>query len=100
MKLIVILLLTTSCASGLRSYRKVTTYTEIGVKCAQEYYYSFRYGKCIYIPSTYSPSGVSVNVEHIYKAASDVVIKLNKPIKRIGKIDCKVILANINKCSL
>jgi hypothetical protein len=106
--LIISLLLLQSCASELKSYRKVTTYTEVGVKCAQEYYYSLRYGKCMVLPSNYSPSGVSIETIHSFKPSLDRVISLNKRVshktkgitKTKPKIDCKVILDNINKCSL
>jgi hypothetical protein len=100
MKLIIIMSLAVSCASNLKSYRKVTNYTEIGVKCAQDYYYSLRYNKCIYMPGAI----VSRTLTSTYKASPDTVISLSKPIKRkakvVSKVDCKVILDNINKRSL
>ena len=109
MKLLIIsLLLLQSCASELKSHRKIITYTEVGIKCSQEYYYSLRYGKCVYMPPTYSPSGVSSIIEHSFKPTPDRRIAQNAPVlrkpkaivKTKPKIDCKVILDNINKCSL
>lgn len=108
MKLLIILLLCTSCASGLKSYSRKTIYTEVGIKCAQEYYYSLRYGKCVYMPPTYSPSGISSPPTITYTSSPDRRIALNAPVLRKTKtkvraktkINCKVILDNINKCSL
>ena len=105
--LLIPIILLQSCASDLKSYRKTIIYTEVGVKCAQEYYYSLRYGKCIYIPSTYSPSGVIPVIEKTYIPSPERHIRLNKRVshktkvmsKAKPKIDCKLILDNINKCS-
>lgn len=104
--LLISLLLLQSCASGLKTYKVI--YTEVGVKCAQDYYYSFRYDKCVYIPPTYSPSGISSPIEYSFKPTPDRETSLNQPIKRKikaivktkPKIDCKAVLTNINKCSL
>jgi len=89
MKLLIIMFLAVSCASNPKSYRKVTNYTEIGVKCAQDYYYSLRYNGCIYMPVAI----VGRTLTSTYKASPDTVIRLNKPIKRkanvISKVDCK-----------
>lgn len=106
--LIISLLLLQSCASELKSHRKIITYTEVGVKCTQEYYYSLRYGKCMVLPSSYSPSGVIPTITKTYKPSLEREISLNKRVlvtkkaivKTKPKIDCKVILDNINKCSL
>ena len=81
MKLLIIMLLATSCASELKFYS-----TQTGVKCTNEYYYSLRYNKCTNVPSVI----VSRTLTSTYKASPDV---------EIGLSDYKVILRNINKCS-
>ena len=102
--LIISLLLLQSCASELKSYSRKTIYTEVGIKCSQEYYYSLRYGKCMVLPS----SNPVLIITKTHKPSPDRQINLNKPVLRKtkanvrakSKIDCKVILDNINKCSL
>jgi len=123
-KLLIILLLTTSCANyhGVRDYSKTTHYHVLGVKCNTGYYYSYDTDHCVkdhYVNSEDNPSGVSIDLNHSFKNKSDLKIAIkpspdfkkptNKRIKPKGlynptrshnKINCRFILDNINKCSL
>lgn len=113
MKLLIILLLTTSCANyhGVREYSQITKYRVLGVKCAQGYYYSYDTNHCArehYVNAEDNVNGVSIDLKKTYKSSPDHVIVLNKRVSpktnaklaAKAKIDCKVILDNINKCSL
>lgn len=113
MKLLLISLplILASCASyqdQARSYVYTTKVKVLGVKCAQDYFFNYELGKCTALTSrpgslpssaaspkavssnaegitSYTPTGVSQDVVHIYKAAPDRSIKLYKPHRRIIK---------------
>lgn len=115
MKFLPLLLLLTSCASyqdQARSYIYTTKVKVLGVKCAQDYFFNYEMGKCTVLTSrpgslpssaaspktmpsnaegitSYTPTGVSQDEIHIYKAALDRTIKLYRPHKRIIKPKAK-----------
>ena len=96
MKLITLLLLTSCGTNSLRTWHKTTEYTEIGVKCAQEYYYSFKYGKCV-VDHSFKPLPQAKN-----EAKLGLEIKTNaknKPRTKTAKYDCSKLYTKLNKCS-
>lgn len=95
MKLITLLLLTSCAGNNLRTWHETKEYTEVGVKCAQEYYYSFKSGHCIYIPSPEARKAPFLAV------STQRQVNVPKKIKRLktAKFDCSQLYTKLNKCS-
>lgn len=118
MRILIICLLLSSCAQyAPKSYIKTIRYRELGIQCAQSYYFSYEYGKCVYLPPTThyvnasdTPSGVSVDTAHSYRPGQDKLIKTSpdaqkRPNKRVlpkrqaqGRVDCQKVFIEANKC--
>ena len=100
MKLITLLLLTSCGTNNLRTWHETKEYTEVGVRCAQDYYYSFKYGRCIYSPL---PKDVPESKSTAFLPVLDVKMIKNKARhgKRLktAKFDCSKLYAKLNQCS-
>lgn len=102
MKLAPILLLLASCSTYQgKSYVYTTRVKILGVKCAQNYFFNYELGRCTVLQReaptdevssseaatrVYTPSGVSVDYVHTYKAAPRRSVKLLAPRRRALKV--------------
>lgn len=111
MKLLLTALLLSSCTQiplrtrllNSKQFR-VNTY-QTGIKCPNDYYYSFKDQLCHKhtVSAESSISGVSIDSVSSYQSSPSRVLRV-KPVKRLKrakkqlKIDCKSVYEQVNKC--